>query len=392
MPQLTRREFLGYGENFGKAYVGLRLHPIFGRFNEPDQVSKDQFSFLKDVYLPPEHLRLPRELRGILVNMPEAWNSPRDPRVPELVDQALTLRASTIRIIIDNRLTNANGQYNKDVTEKVKRFASLVEERSKGALGLLVMLYNQSDRTIEEHPDEVGIKLAPFYDKQARTRLKDRMQYLVAQLKGVPNIVAWGVGNEMEIVDRTPESQKKKLMTEFFGEMIAAIRIEDPTRWIVTGTRKPYFVDDKPFAGKRVAFTDHPYPGFTSDGPDGKPMFDPNDVKELQEYIATMSVPLFIEEIGVKKSRTVYLPTTAGQSQPQQAEIPVPDDEFLVDFLAQSVKAATWSPSLFRPTLYAGGYGFWKLDLTTNDGFDVTPITHPKLVQALPTLDKFLKS
>ncbi len=294
MREITRREFFKEAAFF-TARVALPFSP-FGRLFDFPHIQEDPLSalnFLKDLDPPPEHLRLPPNLRGIYVNIPFAWDKPNDISTLQMIDQAATLGTSNLRIIIDNRLIAPDGTYNKDVVRKIRRFSEHVRERTEQKVGLLVTLYDDNFGEFETkgRPDLFG-------SQTTKNAFKDRLRYLVSSLGDIPSITAWGVGNEIEVREHKPVNEQKTIHTDFFMEMITAIRQEDPTRWILTGTRRAYCIDDKSFSGKRVAMTDHQYPGFSSDGIDAQPIFDPNDAIEMKRYIQTMSTPLVIRPVA----------------------------------------------------------------------------------------------
>lgn len=319
--------------------------------------------------------------------------------------------ATSIRIIIDKRLEKAEGQFNEDVVRKIRKFADIIERLGQGEMKLTVDLFDGHDLFHEMDPnlDWVKLYLATdnadltkrqqdfFTDESAKSRYKNRLSYLVRELKDIPTIAGWGIGNEMEIPGEDIDGKEKiSTLTKWDAEMIQAIRVIDPDRAILLGHRVPWFVDPHYFPDKnKIVSTVHMYPSYEPGVIPSLPFVDESFAKALRGYIRYMAIPLSIQELGIPREREIDDNSTTLTTT---RRVPVPDDSYLVEFMEQALKGCIDEPqgaSILdilrgRKMLYVLNLGLWKLDSNDNS-IDVSPETHPMVSEATNFIGPILR-
>ena len=330
---------------------------------------------------------VPAELKGGIVNCAYLTFHANSPAMlDQIAREAREFGASAIRVFIGDSFGPVELEKIRRLAEKYPLHIDLFDtfrmlHAAKPSLVLTPQKLDSSYLMGAETDEDIRERqLAFFTDPEIRMNFINRVKTIVQNLRDAAGIKVWSVANEPEPPIEDWE-EKRKILTDWYVEVIKAIREEDHKRPIVSGVADPTLLDEERL--KEVGLTAntiHLYPGF------GSSSVDAVSHRYMNEHMRVL--PLFCQEIGYYHRVNLQLPARA-------FSIPLPlHDQRLSSFLhgtaLRFAQVDTRNQTLKLPFT---GIGLWQLDYDNpyhKDGFEVKPKDVPLTTQTLKTWGEFL--
>ncbi len=300
---IRRRDFLKGG------FAGLSWITLNTLFN----LTASQFS-LTDTLKPVSKERwpnFPQELKGMGICAPYLHTYPDEVQkgvlLHYLINDVKTIRifASLDPKVIDENIEeikrlNRNIQFINDVFGRILWLWVSLDDHYGFKSDEPKVFYPSTPMhhwslSLFDTPEEA--KAGFLLDKEAMRVTKSLYAHMTAGLQQGDCIKVWEMANEPRTKVFKSADKNRVILTAWLLEMLNAIRQEDNTRPVITGTRYPWEVSEQYFAGKDVYASFHGYPQFIPEWQD-----------LLKDYAATIQLPLVVGEVGSSR----YLPIRNG--------------------------------------------------------------------------------
>lgn len=250
---ISRREFL-----IGGAFLGANfLASKWGLERTKSNFSPFDLEKFKDFTVFPPEFPTPSELVGINLNAPFLWQEVKSPeKIEKSIENAHQFGARTVRVFVNDEFEPELGKYRFEVLEKIEKLAQkfplqvdLFDAYPLLQANKFNVIYGSSSLsspylTFRKEKPFIQQQLNFFTDKSIREIFLKRVKEIVNRLHHTSGIVAWSIANELAPPTRTKE-EAKKILTDWYEEVVIAIRQTDKERPILSGVADPNLLDEE---------------------------------------------------------------------------------------------------------------------------------------------------
>lgn len=366
---LSRREFLIGGAFLGASFLASKwgVEKVAQNFSPTFDLER-----LKDFTILPPERPAPSELTGINLNVPFLWREVDSPeKIERAIENAQQFDARTIRVFINDEFEPELGDYRFEVLEKIEKLAQKFPLQVDLFDAFSLLRANKFNPVYGSSLLSSPYLVADFFtDKPIREIFLERVRKIVSQLNHVPKIVAWSVANELKPSARTKE-EARKVLTDWYEEVIKTIRHLDPKRPILSGVADPTLLDEERLkACGLTANTIHFYP----DPTENAFRFYQTNYKKV--------LPLICQEIGFPSKIFGFSFSFA-------------HDELFSRFLSYCFSQfieINEKEKWLRPNLTS--IGLWRLSFEGDphqDGFGLSPEKSPQTLKVLQVWEEIIE-